>query len=83
VVDGAALLDRIARSDWRDRVDLDRLDMGDSEACVAAQVFGNWWDVGSEVRRHDAFGGDLDRREEEDAGMLDALRAAWVELLTP
>lgn len=80
VESGAVLMDGHAPKGWRyliDTVNLDMMDMGD---CVAGQVFGNWWHAPEVIRRHEAFGGDLDH--ELDAEILASLRAAWVDYLT-
>lgn len=39
VTRGAQLLDQHAPADWRDRLDLNRLRMGDVTACVVGQTF--------------------------------------------
>jgi hypothetical protein len=81
VYEGGELLDRVARSDWRQLIDLDSLDMADTYLCLAGQVFGHWNAAPDVVRCQDAFGGWLDWDLDRDK--FEALRLAWVEYLTP
>lgn len=42
VADGVALLDAVEGPDWHLRIDLDELDVSDSDWCVLGQLYGSW-----------------------------------------
>lgn len=42
VEQGIELLDKVDTR-WRDKIDLEELDLGDTGKCVLGQVYGDWW----------------------------------------
>lgn len=94
---GAALLDQRGPADWRDRVDVDRLNLRWMDTCVLGQVYTGHvesyygYDVGLDAldAPGDADGAvardDWAQRhgfEEPTDGNYDALTRAWVDYLT-
>lgn len=68
---GAKLLDERVPG-WRERIDLDRLDMGNSLHCILGQCFGSYFDG---LRT-------LDLSTDSAYGFLGPGTAAWREYLT-
>lgn len=47
---GIAILDGLGPEGWRDRVDLDDLEIADGTCCILGQVFGNFYEMPAKLR---------------------------------
>lgn len=90
---GAALLDEKGPDGWRDRIDLDRLNMSDTSWCVLGQVYSGvttWGGYGEGLRvlgvtpwpAGNARGPGYYGFDETTRADLHALDRAWTDYLT-
>ena len=87
VARGMALLDTYGPSDWRERINIETLDVGSRERCVLGQICGDYHHAPFHLRlffrrvRNGFYGPHIGYRE--TMKYYDALTSAWVEALRP
>ena len=79
---GIALLDDRGPAGWRSRIDVDALDVGKTDNCVVAQVFGDYYRGINELDIGLSEAGDVYGFDAESHGEFKELTDAWYFRLT-
>jgi len=84
VARGAGMLDQLCPG-WPDRLDLDRLDLGDTARCLLGQLYGSYDLALGVLRINDVTAADYGFQVTtrwRTGGQFAALTAAWRDLIT-